>query len=255
MSATLADLHAPLAPILRYALATMRLPRAGLVLDLACGAGDKRALLAEAFGPSARFIALDRDRTTMQHSANNQGPNALYRLVVADAHALPLQDGCCTAVCCIAALGLFADPAQMLRETMRVLEPHGLALIVTSSYEWVQTTRWPAPLSTHVGAAYTAALRDTYQPLSTLDVGNAVSEALHAAGFAPPLTRGFPLDAPTPAEGEAMLLPWATLRPYIATYLDPRILQQCDANVEQDVELCATALVASTNLERVDKPT
>src|SRR5438552_1669682 len=60
-SAQFADLHAPLVPILRYVLATAPLPRAGIALDLACGAGLKAPLLAEACGPGVRLVGLDRD--------------------------------------------------------------------------------------------------------------------------------------------------------------------------------------------------
>jgi SAM-dependent methyltransferase len=55
------ELHAPLIPILRHALALMPLPRVGLALDLACGPGHKTPLLAEACGPGVRLLGVDID--------------------------------------------------------------------------------------------------------------------------------------------------------------------------------------------------
>ncbi len=60
------QLHAPLIPILRHALALAPLPRAGIALDLACGPGDKAALLAEALGPGVRLVGVDIDPAVIQ---------------------------------------------------------------------------------------------------------------------------------------------------------------------------------------------
>ena len=57
----LSQLHAPLLPILRHALAAAPLPCAGVALDLACGQGLKAALLAEALGPRVRLLGIDID--------------------------------------------------------------------------------------------------------------------------------------------------------------------------------------------------
>ena len=108
-------------PILRHLLALAPLPRAGLVLDLACGQGLKAPLLAEACGPQARLIGVDIDRAAIRAAtADRRPPTANHRGlqptdkrssildlrpseqlpfigVVADALALPLVDGCCAA--------------------------------------------------------------------------------------------------------------------------------------------------------------
>src|SRR2546427_7185337 len=100
-SAQFADLHAPLVPILRYVLATAPLPRAGIALDLACGAGLKAPLLAEACGPGVRLVGLDRDVGALRAARSAAGQASW---VAGDAMAAPLRSGSCATVFCIAAL-------------------------------------------------------------------------------------------------------------------------------------------------------
>ena len=57
-------------------------------------------------------------------------PNVAY--VREAAEALPLADGVCDAVCCFAALHLFADPFAALGRVHDVLRPSGRLAIRTS---------------------------------------------------------------------------------------------------------------------------
>jgi SAM-dependent methyltransferase len=171
-------LHASLLPILRYALAQVPLPRAGLALDLACGAGEKTPLLADVLEPGVRLLGIDIDRAVLravltndqrrttndqQLAAGDQLPaidagsagerssfvvrRSSFVGIVADAHALPLREACLDAAFCIAALGLFADPQAALDELRRALRPAAPALLVTAERMWAPLIRWPEELA------------------------------------------------------------------------------------------------------------
>ncbi|MFL5805403.1 MAG: class I SAM-dependent methyltransferase [Roseiflexaceae bacterium] len=71
-SETLTQLHAPLIPILRHALALAPLPCTGVALDLACGPGLKAALLAEALGPGVRLVGIDSDPAAIREQENGE---------------------------------------------------------------------------------------------------------------------------------------------------------------------------------------
>jgi SAM-dependent methyltransferase len=216
----LTDLHAPLIPILRHAFALAPLPRAGLVLDLACGQGLKAPLLAEVCGPQVRLLGIDIDRvairamvdqrpTTNDQRGTQPGDKRSSILdprfseqpwvvgIVADALALPLVDGCCAAAFCIAALSLFADPRAALRELRRVLAPGGVAIFVVGTQSWAQTIRWPADLAAHLVTAYAQALAEGHAPLpASADLSVDLANLLRDTGFASPLIRAFQLDRP-----------------------------------------------------------
>lgn len=244
MSAALNDLHAPLLPLLEHILAGAALPPAATLLDLACGAGEKLALIARHCRP-ARILALDRDRAALLRlpqdgeprtqdgapkplAANSRRPIPL----AGDAHALPLRSGCCDAACCIAALGLFADPAAALRELRRALRPGGAALVVTATQRWVELTRWPDDLAAQIFRALRSAparAADPWEPGASEDVAGELAAALVQAGFARVRARAFLLDGGAPPQAELALLPWAALRPRLQHALDPAALARCAA--------------------------
>jgi SAM-dependent methyltransferase len=241
----LADLHAPLIPLLRYALATTDLPRTGRALDLACGPAHKLPLLAEACGPAVRLFGLDLDHQALrQASAELPWPTVPPpTFVVGDALALPLRAGCCDAVFCFAALGLFADQARALGELRRVLRHGGTAVVVTATQLWAQIAPWPADLLTALAAAWRP---ESASSELTSDLGAELAADLRRAGFSAPQVRAFALYAGhEPCQAELAPLPWAALRSLVAPRLDDATLARCD-DVAQcaDVELCSLALVA-----------
>lgn len=248
------DLHAPLLPILRYALAQAPLPRRGLILDLACGAGEKTPLLAEALGPGVRLVGLDSDRNAIQRAAlprrhedtkarRPETPRAFapscLRVLVADAHALPLRDGSLDGAVCIAALGMFRDRLAALGELRRALRPGAPALIVTAEQRWAQLVRWPPEIAARLVALGHAI------PVSP-DVGGELAGLLAAAGLRGAQARGFLLEgAPHPALLALPLAPWPALRPLAAAHLSERELARCDALwAAAEAELAAVALAA-----------
>jgi len=307
MSTPLSDLHAPLLPILRHVLATAGLPRRATLLDLACGAGEKHGLLAQVCRP-ARIIALDRDRAALQRlredegrrtkderpttndqrpTTNDQRPKSSASIratsqcsipLAGDAHALPLRSGCCDAACCIAALGLFADPAAALRELRRVLRPGGAALVVTATQRWAELVRWPDDLAAQIVRALYPAfdgeaqvqpaqlcrgeregrenerprdpsfVRALWEPGAPDDVAGELVAALERAGFAAVRSRAFLLDDTPPAQAELALLPWAALRPRLERALTPAALARCEAlAAAPEIEQCDIVLVGIGN--------
>jgi ubiquinone/menaquinone biosynthesis C-methylase UbiE len=284
MDEALAELHAPLLPILRHVLALAPLPRSGIALDLACGSGLKAPLLADALGPGVRLIGVDVDPAaihTATHELKIEGrrwriatpSSILYPLssrthpsfIVGDAQALPLREACCDAAFCIAALGLFADRLAALREMRRVLRRGSPVLFVAAAQIWAQVIPWPADMAARLAATYAQALGAGVDPVPAMpDLGGELAELLIGAGFAAPLVRAFRLSpwsvvrSPWPAAtdhglrttdnwqmGELPLLPWAELRPLLEGRLAGTALARCDeVAAAADVELCELALVA-----------
>jgi ubiquinone/menaquinone biosynthesis C-methylase UbiE len=272
----LAELHAPLIPILRHVLARAPLPRVGVALDLACGPGLKAPLLAEACGPGVRLVGVDIDygairAATTDHRLPTTDQGQMVSVVrrrspalstgagsvvgvVGNALALPLRDGCCAAAFCIAALGLFADRLVALRELRRALAPGGVALLVVGTQAWAKTIRWPADLAARLAAAYAQALAEGVAPLAASpDLGGDLADLLIGAGFTAPLIRAFSLDHQTLYGGpsvaaslaaELSLLSWPALRPLLAGRLAAAELERCDdRSADSEIELHALALV------------
>jgi ubiquinone/menaquinone biosynthesis C-methylase UbiE len=256
-SPILSDLHAALTPLLRYALVSLDLPRDGVVLDLACGPGLKLPLLAEVLGPGVHLLALDRDAIAVYAaSANSRSPmpghapaafgpqpepGVLCSFVVGDALALPLRDGCCGAVFCIASLGLFADQRRALSEMHRIIRTGGIVVAMTGAQLWAQVTRWPPELAALLASEAIGAQRSRMEP----EVGAELARTFMEAGFAQPQVRAFLLDgASEPWPAELALLPWSGLRPLVAPRLDQVTLRRCDTCAEaSQLECCTLALV------------
>jgi hypothetical protein len=143
---------------------------------------------------------------------------------------------------CIAALGLFAEPALAMRELRRALRPGAPALVVSAAQQWAQLIRWPEELA----APLAAALRATPAQFDLPDLGGDLAALLAGAGFAETRVRGFLLEpAAHPLLLELPLIPWAALRPLAAARLGAAELAACDAlAAEPAIELVSMALAA-----------
>ena len=104
------------------------------VLDIACGPGNFSRAFAAAVGDSGLVVGLDASTTMLQRGAADlrRSGSENLTLVRGDATALPFIDRGFDAVCCFAALHLFADPFAGLDEMARVLAPGGRIALMTS---------------------------------------------------------------------------------------------------------------------------
>jgi SAM-dependent methyltransferase len=255
-------LHEPLIPILRHVLAVAGLPRNGVVLDLASGAGLKLPLLRDACGPHVTLLALDHDYSAMADCAktddrrpttDDRRPQSLHHsltmapchLVTGDVHALPLVDDCIASACCIASWSLFADPVAVLHELRRVIEPGGTMLIVSGTQAWAEVTRWPPALAEQLQSALARAHADGRPGSSTPEAGDEIVNQCTAAGLHTPQVRAFLLDAPDPAQAELVVVPWRALRAGVAPYLDGSTLRAAEkVAATSEIELCTLVLAA-----------
>ncbi|MFL5891373.1 MAG: methyltransferase domain-containing protein [Solirubrobacterales bacterium] len=105
-----------------------------MVLDVACGPGNFSREFAKAVGDEGLVVGIDASRTMLERGAAELVAAGLPNLALirGDATALPFPDATFGAVCCFAALHLFADPFAGLDEMRRVLRPGGRIALMTS---------------------------------------------------------------------------------------------------------------------------
>ncbi len=104
------------------------------VLDIGCGIGVETLALAEMVGPAGRAVGVDRSRemvtaATARAAGTN---NATFR--VADAAALPFDDGCFDLAWSSRMLMFVEDPVRVAREARRVLRPDGGRWLASEPY-------------------------------------------------------------------------------------------------------------------------
>jgi ubiquinone/menaquinone biosynthesis C-methylase UbiE len=104
------------------------------VLDVACGPGNFSREFAKAVGDEGLVVGIDASRTMLARGVAELRPAGVQNLALlrGDATRLPFRDASFDAVCCFAALHLFADPFGGLDEMRRVLRPGGRIALMTS---------------------------------------------------------------------------------------------------------------------------
>jgi SAM-dependent methyltransferase len=104
------------------------------VLDVACGPGNFSREFARAVGDTGLVVGIDASRTMLARAAaddrNADVDNLVF--VLGDAIDLPFRRKTFDAVCCFAALHLFADPLRALDRMRAVLTPGGRIAIFTT---------------------------------------------------------------------------------------------------------------------------
>jgi SAM-dependent methyltransferase len=106
------------------------------VLDIACGTGNFTRDFARTVGPEGLVVGVDVSPTMLTRAVRDTEAAELDQRVAymrADAERLPFRDKSFDAVCCFAALHLFADPLRALDRMMAVLTPGGRIAIFTSA--------------------------------------------------------------------------------------------------------------------------
>jgi ubiquinone/menaquinone biosynthesis C-methylase UbiE len=120
------------------------------VLDVACGTGNFTRDFARTVGSDGLVVGIDLSVTMLARAvADTREAKLLDRAayVRGDASELPFKDSSFDAVCCFAALHLFADPMRALDRMTAVLAPGGRIAIFTSAQART------APVRTWIGLA------------------------------------------------------------------------------------------------------
>lgn len=103
------------------------------VLDIACGPGNFTREFARSVGRDGLAVGIDASPTMLTRAVTDSpAPYANLAFVRGNAVELPFRDQSFDAVCCFAALHLFADPFLALDHMVRVLTPDGRIAIFTS---------------------------------------------------------------------------------------------------------------------------
>lgn len=101
------------------------------VLDVACGPGNFTREFGRSVGAHGLSVGIDASQTMLARAVRDtDAGNVGY--VRGNAVALPFRDASFDAVCCFAALHLFADPFEALDHMARVLTPGGRIALFTS---------------------------------------------------------------------------------------------------------------------------
>jgi len=105
------------------------------VLDVACGTGNFTRDFARAAGASGLVVGFDASETMLRRAVTDTKAAGLDQVayVRGDVVDMPFRDASFDAVCCFAAMNLFADPMAALDAMTRVLTPGGRIAIFTSA--------------------------------------------------------------------------------------------------------------------------
>lgn len=110
------------------------------VLDVACGTGRFTRAFGKAVGPGGLAAGLDGSRTMLARAVAAGGADSVTYLR-ADAVNLPFRPATMDAICCFAALHMFADPDGALDSFASVLKPGGRVALLTSARRHWQPAR------------------------------------------------------------------------------------------------------------------
>lgn len=105
------------------------------VLDVACGTGSFTRDFARVVDRHGLVVGLDASQTMLRRAVAETSKDDLPQVgyVRGDVVDMPFRDESFDAVCCFAALNLFADPMAALDSMTRVLTPGGRIAMFTSA--------------------------------------------------------------------------------------------------------------------------
>jgi SAM-dependent methyltransferase len=118
----------------RIARLLMALTPGDGVLDVGCGTGNFTRDFAKSAGPDGLVVGLDVSQTMLARAVRDTESAGFDQVAYVRGNAadLPFLNASFDAVCCFAALNLFADPYAALDSFTRVLTPGGRLAIFTS---------------------------------------------------------------------------------------------------------------------------
>ena len=105
------------------------------VLDVACGTGSFTRDFARAVGPDGLVVGFDASETMLRRAVGETNGTGLEQVayVRGDVIDMPFREQSFDAVCCFAALNLFAEPMKALDSMTSMLTPGGRIAIFTSA--------------------------------------------------------------------------------------------------------------------------
>ena len=118
----------------RIARTLLDLGGGDVALDVACGPGNFSRDFARAVGDEGLVVGIDASRAMLEQAVHDTARTGLENIVFVhgDAVALPFREASFDAVCCFAALHLFAEPMVALDRMKRVLGLGGRVAIFTT---------------------------------------------------------------------------------------------------------------------------
>jgi SAM-dependent methyltransferase len=104
------------------------------VLDVGCGTGNFTRDFARSVGPGGLVVGIDLSETMLSRAVEDTRRAGLEQVayVRGNAQELPFRPQSFDAVCCFAAINLFAEPMQAIDSMTRVLTPGGRIALFTS---------------------------------------------------------------------------------------------------------------------------
>ncbi len=151
------------------------------MLDVACGTGIVSRVAAPMLGQAGKVAALDYSQPMLQVArALPAPPGAVIEWHEGNASKLPFPDRAFDAVVCQQGLQFVPERAAAVREMLRVLKPHGRAVVAV----WQGLEKHPVfeALDTAVARRFSVPLTDVAQPFSLNDADE-LRDLFEAAGF------------------------------------------------------------------------
>jgi SAM-dependent methyltransferase len=137
-------------PNFKAILAVLNLQPDDYLLEVGCGGG---AFLHDALLSGCRAAAIDHS-SDMVKLAREANPQPLgqrrWEIREGNAESLPFPDGTFTCAVMTGVFGFIADPARVLSEVLRVLQPGGRFVLFTGSKELRGTPAAPEPIASRL---------------------------------------------------------------------------------------------------------
>ena len=147
------------------------------VVDLGCGPGTDLNVLAEVVTTSGYVIGIDNNASMINKAREQTVHHPGVKVILGDAHALPLEDSSIDRIRTDRVLQHVEDPSQVLADMHRVLRPG--ARVVTGEPDW-DTLAIDYP-NVEVSRAYTRHITDNL--IKNPNIGRQLPRLFINAGF------------------------------------------------------------------------